>query len=390
MKKVFLFLLFLLFVPNYAVLAEEEEDMNKKFNEWLISFKKMANEEYSISKDLLDRAFANVKYKERVVKLDRNQPEFKKVFWNYYDDAIHPLRIKRGKDRLQQNIKLLRAVEKKYGVPPSIIVAFWGMETDYGRNMGKTPIIEALATLSFDNRRQKFFTNELINSLKLIQDNKVNADDFLGSWAGGFGNFQFIPSTIISYAVDGDGDGKIDLRDSLPDAFYSAGNYLSKMGWDKNYRWGRPVKFNKNNKKIWEIVNSKNWYDLSYFSQLGITRTNGNRLPTNKIKGQLIAPMGMDGPVFLVYKNFNYIKRWNNSTNYALSVGLLSDAITDNKIGKIQPPKKPMPQTKKTAPAKSPNQGQKTVQTINKNTATQNNTKQEKKNPLPATKNTKK
>lgn len=339
MKRVLSFFLMLLLLTNYVFASdnkESDDDIQKRFSEWILNFKKTANKDYGIDNKILNEAFKNVEYKKKVINLDRNQPEFKKVFWNYYDDAIHPLRVKRGKEKIVKYKTLLNRVYKKYGVPPNIIVAFWGMESDYGRYMGNSNVIEVLTTLSFDHRRSKFFTNELIQALKILQSGKINLKDMKGSWAGAFGNFQFMPSTYVAYAVDGDGDGKIDLRNSLPDAFYSAGNYLSKMGWDSKHRWGRPVKFDKNNKKIWNQVNSKDWKNLSYFSSLGITRMNGNKLPNAKIKAKLIAPMGKDGPTFLIYKNFKLIMNWNNSINYALSVGLLSDALTDNQIGKIE------------------------------------------------------
>ena len=338
MKKFFLIFIafFYLAVPVFADDEKTDKEMQAEFLKWVMDFKKTAKQQYKISDKVLNEAFKDIQYKHNIVKLDRNQPEFIKTFWGYYDDAVHPLRVRRGKAKMKEHEKLLKRVEKKYNVPASIIVAFWGMETDYGRNMGNSPIIEVLSILSFDHRRSKFFTAELVESLKILQSGKMNLDNMKGSWAGAFGNFQFLPSTYAKYGVDCDGDKKVDIRNSLPDAFCSAGNYLSKMGWNGNYRWGRPVKFDKNNKKIWAKVNSKDWKELSYFSKLGITRMNGSKLPKTKIKAKLIAPMGIDGPVFLVYKNFKYIMRWNNSTNYALSVGLLSDAITDNKIGKIE------------------------------------------------------
>ena len=338
MRRFFLILVifFSLAVPVFADNEKTEEEIQAEFSQWVADFKKTAKEKYKIDEKLLDEAFKEVEYKPKVIKLDRNQPEFVKTFWGYYDDAVHPLRVRRGKAKMKEHEKLLKRVEKKYNVPASIIVAFWGMETDYGRNMGNSPVVGVLSTLSFDHRRSKFFTEELIQTFKILQSGKMNLNNMKGSWAGAFGNFQFLPSTYAKYAVDCDADGKIDIRNSLPDAFCSAANYLSKMGWNGSYRWGRPVKFNKDNQKIWAEVNSKEWKELQYFSKLGITRMNGSKLPAAKIKARLIAPMGVDGPVFLVYDNFKYIMRWNNRTSYALSVGLLSDAITDNKIGKIE------------------------------------------------------
>jgi len=337
-KKIFLVFFTFLFLgtPVFGSDQKTEDEFRDEFLKWVVDFKKTAKEQYGINETLLEKAFSEVEYKPKIIKLDRNQPEFVKTFWGYYDNAVHPLRVRRGKAKMKENEKLLKRVEKKYGVPANIIVAFWGIETDYGRNMGNSSIVEVLSTLSFDHRRSKFFTEELINVFKILQSGKMPLEDMKGSWAGAFGNFQFLPSTYLNYSVDCDGDGKADLRNSLADAFCSAANYLSKIGWNENYRWGRPVKFDRNNQKIWAEVNSKEWKDISYFSNLGVTRTNGSRLPRTNINAKLIAPMGVDGPIFLIYDNFKRIMRWNNSTNYALSVGLLSDAITDNKIGKIE------------------------------------------------------
>lgn len=323
MKKILLILMSVFFVFNvYA-----EADTDELFNQWVVEFKKMANEKHGIENEILDEAFKDIKFNAKVIKLDRNQPEFKKDFTTYYNNFATKKKIEEGKNLLIKHDELLKAVQKKYNVQPQIIVAFWGKETDFGRNMGKSSVISVLATLAFDGRRSKMFTSELINAFKIIQSGKIDLEDFKGSWAGAFGNFQFMPSTFLSYAVDGNGDGKIDLRGSLEDSFYSAANYLSKMGWNSGYKWGRRVSFDKKNQKILEELKSPNWKNLEYFSEIGVKTFEGNPLPKNNIKAKLVAPMGVDGQVFLVYENFKYIMKWNASTNYALSIGLFADEI---------------------------------------------------------------
>lgn len=335
MRKIFI-TLFIFFASFQAFADDEKEDIKIIFVQWLENFKKDLKEKHGITDDTIEKAFADVRYKHKIIKLDRNQPEFKRDFFDYYEDAIHPLRIKRGKKKIKEHSEILNQIHKKYKIPPQIIVALWGMETDYGRNMGKSPIFQSLATLSFDNRRSKFFTNELIQALKIVQSGKTNVEDMVGSWAGAFGNFQFMPSTYVAYAVDGDGDGKIDLRNSIADAFYSTANYLNKMGWNGKYKWGRVVSFNNKNQKIWSLVNSKEWRKLSYYSKLGVKTYNNKKLPKSNIKARLIAPNGVNGPVFLIYQNFEYITRWNNSSNYAISVGMLSDALLMDKPVKLK------------------------------------------------------
>ena len=328
MKKIILlFCMLFLLLTTYAMELQDDNEIQNNFYQWLENFKIYAKEQHNINDETLSKAFKDVKYKHKVIKLDRNQPEFKKTFFDYYDDAIHPSRIKRGKAKMEKNKRVLDQVYKKYGVPPQVVVALWGMETDYGRNMGRKPIFQSLATLSFDHRRSKFFTNELIQALKIVQGGHTDVEDMIGSWAGAFGNFQFMPSTYMAYAVDGDGDGKIDLRNSTADALYSTANFLHKLGWNGKYRWGRPVSFNKKNKKIASLVNAKGWKTVNYFSNIGVKTYGGRPLPKSNIDARLVAPAGIDGPIFMVYRNFDRIKMWNNSTNYAISVGMLSDAL---------------------------------------------------------------
>ena len=348
MKFVFVFFIFFSFsvfaqqspaIKELKDAPEEIETFNaKEFNDWLSDFKKKAHKKYKISQETLDMAFKNVSYNQKVIKSDRKQPEFMKTFWKYSDSALTPERIANGKIMLKKYKTLLNNAYEKYGVPPEIIVAFWGLETYYGTIFGKHNIIEALTTLSFDPRRSEFFTTELINALKILDAGHMKLYQMTGSWAGAFGNFQFLPSTFQRYAVDGNGDGKINLTSDIPDAIYSAANYLSKMGWKKQIRWGRPVKIDRDNHNIWTHVNSNEWKPLKFFRELGIKDYDGNLLKDLDINASLIAPQGVEGPVFIVYDNFKYIMNWNASTNYALSIGLLSDALLSSSVPLFERP----------------------------------------------------
>ncbi len=339
-----LFLIFLFIVISNPILSqnapvlkelknapEEIENYNDvAFNEWLIDFKKKAHNKYDISEKTLNEVFKNIKYNPKVIKSDRKQPEFMKTFWKYYDSALKPERIANGRIMLKKYKTLLKNVSEKYGIPKEIILAFWGLETYYGTITGNYNIIEALTTLAFDARRSEFFTKELIEALRIIDAGHMKAYQMKGSWAGAFGNFQFLPSTFKKYAVDGDGDGKINLTSNIIDAMHSAGNYLSKMGWNNKIRWGRPVILDKSNKDIWKYVNSNKYKPLSFFHSLGVKQLDGKPVAKSEIQASLIAPQGIEGPTFVIYENFKYIMSWNASTNYALSVGLLSDAIITN------------------------------------------------------------
>lgn len=339
-----LFILFLLFITSNVTFAQnapaikaletatEEVEIfdDTEFKEWVENFKKTAVKKHKISQATVDAAFKNVKYEPKVISSDRKQPEFMKTFWSYYDSALKPERIANGKINLKKYAKLFNRVSKEFNIQPKILIAFWGMETNYGEYKGKWPVIQTLTTLAFDPRRSEFFTSELVKALQIIDAGHIKLPEFLSSWAGAFGNFQFMPSTFMAYAKDGNGDGKIDIINNIDDAVYSAANYLSKMGWDGKYKWGRPVSVAKNNKSAWEYVNSNEWKTVNFFKDLGVKQYNGSPLPNSDIAASLIAPNGVNGPVFMIYNNFKYIMRWNASTNYALSVALLADAIASN------------------------------------------------------------
>lgn len=312
--------------------ATEEVEVfdDREFKKWVEDFKKTAVKKYKISQKTVDEAFKDIKYEPKVIVSDRKQPEFMKTFWSYYDSALKPERIAEGKIKLKKYSSLFNKVAKEYNVQPQILIAFWGMETNYGTYIGKYNIIQVLTTLAFDPRRSEFFTSELVKALQIVDNGHMKVPDMVGSWAGAFGNFQFMPSSFMAYAKDGNGDGKIDIIHNINDAVYSAANYLSKMGWNGKQKWGRPVLINKKDKHLWEYVNSNEWKTVNFFKDLGVKQYNGLPLPTSDMNASLIAPNGVDGPVFLVYDNFKYIMRWNASTNYALSVGLLADAIVSN------------------------------------------------------------
>lgn len=311
---------------------------DKEFQKWIVDFKKMAFEDYDISKGVLDNAFKNVKYNPKVIKSDRKQPEFMRTFWSYSDRALNADRIANGKIMMKKYKTLLKNVSEKYGVSKEIIVAFWGLETNYGKILGKYNLIQSLTTLSFDNRRSEFFTKELINVLKIIDAGHMKQYQLVGSWAGAFGNFQFMPSTFMAYAVDGNGDGRINLTSDIVDAMHSAGNYLSKMGWDDKYRWGRPVLVEADDLEVWKYVNSNQEKPLHFFRSLGVKKFDGKLVDNVDIDSKLVAPNGINGPVFVVYDNFKYIMRWNASVNYALSIGLLADVLVSNTLPMFERP----------------------------------------------------
>jgi len=300
------------------------EEQSPTFEAWLAAFKKEAIVK-GISEETVERALANVKPIKRVVKLDRNQPEFKLTFQQYLDRVAPPFRVNRGKKLLKKHKKLLAEIEKEFGVQSRFIVALWGMETDFGRLTGGFNVIDALATLAFDGRRGKFFRKQLLNALTIIDAGHIEPENMTGSWAGAMGQTQFMPSTFLSYAIDFDKNGKIDIWKDLGDALASGSNYLSKVGWDNDQTWGRRVQIPENFDKTLADLKIKKM--ISDWQALGVRKENGKDLPSRDIEASIIILDDGEGPAYMVYNNFHAIMDWNKSKNFATSVGILSDRI---------------------------------------------------------------
>lgn len=310
---------------NTSPESAEPEQTEQAFQDWVTDFKVRAHRE-GISQKTLDNAFADVHLNQKVLELDRRQPEFTSTFFEYFNRAVSDTRIENGIQNLKKHHALLQEVTQKYGVPERILVAFWGMETNYGSYTGNIPIIESLATLSYDPRRTVFFSKQLMNALQIIQLGHVSPQQMKGSWAGAMGQCQFMPYNYLRYAVDGDGDGKINLWDSLPDALHSAGNFLEQLGWQKEQSWGREILLPEG--FDYALADGKTERSLKAWHALGIRQANGHELATQvEMPARLLLASDFRGPAFLVYENFKVIKRWNNSDKYALAVGHLADQI---------------------------------------------------------------
>ncbi len=293
------------------------------FTQFLSDIRSQATK-LGISQATLNGAFNDLTPNPKVLEYDRNQAEFNLNFWHYLNSRVSQNRRDKGVIKLQQHQQFLQENYKKYGVPSQIIVAFWGLETNYGKNVGKMNLIRSLATLSFDKRRSQFFTRELLTLLKLIDEKKLplNAQ---GSWAGAMGNMQFMPTNVAAYAIDANIDGKIDLWHTQADIFASAAHFLKKIGWHSGERWGREVKIPKTFDHQLANLNTKK--TVNEWQVLGVRTVSNNNLPNSNMRASLILPMGYNGPAFLVYRNFRAILRWNRSILYALSVGHLSDRL---------------------------------------------------------------
>ena len=262
---------------------------------------------------------------QRVVKLDRSQPEFTKTFADYYVPRVTQGRVKQGRELYVQHRDLLNRLQREYGVPGHYLLAFWGLETNYGSFFGQIPTMDALATLACDQRRSTFFSHEFLSALKIIAAGDIEQTQMRGSWAGAIGNMQFLPSVFIKYAVDGDGDGLRDFWGSLPDSLASAANFLRGIGWRTELRWGREVRLPDG--FDYSLSGRDRGQTLEEWVRLGITDVYGAPLPQRDIQAAVLVPSGHRGPAFLTYENFDVIMRWNRSEYYAISIGRLADRI---------------------------------------------------------------
>ncbi len=277
-----------------------------------------------VSADTASRVMADVSYLERVIELDRRQPEFTTTFADYLNRRVNESRISKGREMLAEHKDLLARVTRETGVPAPYLVAFWGLETNYGSYFGKMQVPSALTTLACDPRRTTFFTEQLIAALRIIDEGAIPAEQMEGSWAGAMGHVQFMPTVFLKHAVDADGDGRRDLWNSLPDAMMSAGKFLESMGWDGDYRWGREVLLPEN--FDFSQADGRR-LSLAEWRKLGITDAFGNALAREPIKAALVVPSGHQGPAFLAYSNFRVIMGWNRSEFYAIAVGHLADRV---------------------------------------------------------------
>jgi membrane-bound lytic murein transglycosylase B len=321
--KIFLIIYFVIFNPALSL-------SNEKFNEWLVGFKERAIVQ-GVSKETADIALKNAKYLERIVALDRKQPEFFEKTYEYIEKRIDEKRIQTAKNFLNENSFLLDKVNNKFNVDKEILIALWGIETNFGVNKGKVDIISALSTLSFDNRRPEYFEKELIILLKLIDNKTIKYESLYGSWAGAIGNFQFMPSTIQKYAINFDDNTEIDLINSFQDSIASAANYLKMIGWNNKDLWGFEIKIDNNfdNSLInTDSRNLKNKISIAQLKSLGFKNKNGSEIKLiDKKEGWVIRPDGEDGPIYIVFDNFLRLLEWNRSLRFAITVGTLSDKI---------------------------------------------------------------
>lgn len=303
-----------------------QETNEKQFQTWLMRFAPEA-ESAGISNQTIYSFMKEAQYLPKVIELDRKQPDKMKSFDQYLKGAMPASRIKKAKEKYKENHKILTEIGKKYGVQPRFIVALWGSESDFGRNMGSFNTLNCLATLAFEGRRADFFKSELINALKMIDSDHINQEDIKGSWAGAMGQTQFMPSSFLQLAVDYNQDGKKDIWDTKADVFASIANYLSESGWDSSVTWGREIKLPHgfSEKLIGKHIDKS----ISEWNKLGIKTINGKNLPAKKgLMASVIKVEDKEGSrAFLIYPNYKILLKWNRSLYFATTVSMLADKI---------------------------------------------------------------
>jgi len=279
-----------------------------------------------IPRSLFDQAFAGVTEPDpAVLKLARVQPEFTSTTSEYLAKAVTSIRIETGKTKKAELAPLLKAIESKYGVDRHIVLGIWGMESNFGKDLGSMGVMRSLATLMYAGRKRDYARGQLIAAFKILQRGIRKPNNFTGSWAAAMGHTQFIPSSYLSYAVDWTGDGKRDIWGSYEDALASTANYLAKAGWRSDRPWGVEVNlpdgFNRG------LIGRRTWKSYAQWSKLGIAPAAGEKFASPEAEAFVMIPQGIDGPAFLVTKNFLAIMDYNFSHSYAIAVGHLADRI---------------------------------------------------------------
>ncbi len=306
--------------PSDATIADvRSEATHLSFSQWREQFRAEALAA-GISAATFDQAFAGVQPDPAVIEADRSQPEFTRPVWQYLEGAISPQRVRSGRRLLSEHATTLDQIEARYGVDRETLVAVWGLESSFGQIMGDKSVIRSLATLAHEGRRPAFAKSQLIAALEILQHGDVEPQRMRGSWAGAMGQTQFIPTTYNTHAVDFDGDGKRDIWNSSADALASAAHYLQASGWKQGKAWGFEVELPEG--FDYALADTEIRKPLAEWRRLGLRNLPGDQ---EEASASLLLPAGHRGPAFLIMDNFRAILRYNNSSAYALAIGLLAE-----------------------------------------------------------------
>ena len=291
------------------------------FERWLASFRQQAAAA-GISRATIAAALDGMTLDPGIIARDRRQSFFAQSFTAFAGKLISQNRLQSGGAKLKQHRELLARVEKEYGVPGPVIVAFWALESDFGAGMGDLPVLRSLATLAFDCRRPQMFNDELMDALRIIDRGDLSPAEMIGSWAGELGQTQFLPSHYFKHAIDYDGDGRRNLMRSVPDVIASTANFIVYLGWQRGQPWLQEVRVPSN--LAWDQADLAIRHPRSKWASWGVTDRDGRPLPADALPASLVLPMGRFGPAFLAYENFQIYLKWNQSLSYCLTAAHLA------------------------------------------------------------------
>ena len=317
------FVLCLITLMPQAAFADTSCRGGQGFDAWLAAFRAEAAGA-GISPRALG-ALDGLAFDDRVLRQDRGQPTLSQSFLDFAGRVVSADRLKRGRALLGTHARTFARIERDYGVPGPVILAFWGLETDYGAFTGNFSSLRSLATLAYDCRRPDYFRDELTDALRLLDNGDLTPGEMRGAWAGELGQVQFTPSNYLKFAVDYDGDTRRDLVDSVPDVLASTANYLRHLGWQPNQPWLEEVRVSA--AVPWVESARDIFHPRAFWSKLGVVRADGSALPADSLAAALILPMGRLGPAFLAYENFGIYWKWNQSSNYTLAAAYLATRI---------------------------------------------------------------
>jgi len=336
MASLILFISSTVLIPFNNIQAKELTETG--FQQYVVQLKKEALTQ-GFKQSLIDESFASVTFHARAVTADRKQPEKVETLDTYLPKRVPSWKVKKARTLYKEHQQILTKIADDYGVQARFIVALWGLETNFGKFTGGYNVVSALSTLAYEGRREVFFKKQLWAALTILAQGHIKIGNMKGSWAGAMGQNQFMPTSFLAYAVDGDGDGKKDIWQNQIDIFASMANYLQKEGWDDELTWGRQVKLpqdfdislaipkNTGSRKNWLKAWSNTEKTVAQWQALGIRRTDGTNLPKVEIKAALVFPDDENGRAYLAYNNYKSLMHWNLSYYFVSSVGHLSDRI---------------------------------------------------------------
>jgi lytic murein transglycosylase len=317
-------LLFAAFTCASATAQTSCRNNTAQFGSWLAAFKQEALAK-GISAATLAAAAPDMTFDQAIVNRDRGQGVFGQTFLQFSDRMVAQYRLQHGANNIKKYAATFQRIEQQFGVPAAVIVAFWGLETDFGANIGNLPTLRSLTTLAFDCRRPDLFREQLLYALRIVQRGDLRPDQMVGPFAGELGQLQFLPAHYFDHGVDFDGDGRRDLLRSTPDALASAGKYLAHVGWKRGQPWLEEVRVPA--QLPWDHADLSIKHPRAHWARLGVTRAGGRQLPADNVQASLLLPMGRLGPAFLAYDNFHAFLEWNQSLVYSTTVAYFATRL---------------------------------------------------------------